>query len=193
MLDGLTDLQMEDDTIVVLLGDHGWSLGEHTLWNKHSLFDIALRTPLIIRAPAHASSRVDSVVSFLDLFPTLTELTGLPAPADLDGVSLAAALDDADATVRAAAISRWYDGASVRTDRFRYTDWRDESGGVKARMLYDLETDPDETINVSEEPRYAGTVEELAALITQDQSGDSWSQLVRDFVENRDAAQNPVE
>ena len=193
VLDSLTDLGLDDNTIVILLGDHGWSLGEHTLWNKHALFDIALRTPLIIRAPDRASSRVHAVVSFLDLFPTLSDLTGLPSPGGLDGVSLAPALDDPQAVVRTAAISRWYDGASVRTSRFRYTVWRDESGTVNARMLFDLDVDPDETRNVSEESGYQGVVAELGELIAQDRSGHSWSQVVRNFVENRDGAQRPIE
>ena len=193
VLDGLTDLGLQDNTIVLLLGDHGWNLGEHTMWNKHTLFDIALRTPLIVRAPDRASSRVSSVVSFLDLFPTLTDLTGLPSPGGLDGVSLAPVLDDFHAVVRTAAISRWYDGASVRTSRFRYTDWRDESGTVKARMLFDLDVDPDETRSVSEESGYQEVVAELSALITEDQSGHPWSPRVRNFVETRDGAQSPSE
>ena len=193
VLDSLTDLGLEDNTIVILLGDHGWNLGEHTMWSKHTLFDVALRTPLIIRAPDRASSRVSAVVSLLDLFPTLMDLTGLPSPGGLDGVSLAPVLDDPHAMVRTAAISRWYDGASVRTSRFRYTDWRDESGTVKARMLFDLDVDRDETRNVSEESGYQDVVAELGALITEDESGHSWAQLVRDFVETRDGTQSPVE
>ena len=134
-----------------------------------------------------------AVVSFLDLFPTLSDLTGLPSPGGLDGVSLAPALDDPQAVARTAAISRWYDGASVRTSRFRYTDWRDESGTVNARMLFDLDVDPDETRNVSEESGYQGVVAELGELIAQDRSGHPWSQVVRNFVENRDGAQRAIE
>ncbi|MGI9259628.1 MAG: sulfatase [Gammaproteobacteria bacterium] len=188
VLDGVSDLGLEEDTIVLLLGDHGWSLGEHTQWNKNSLFDIALRTPLIVRVPGRASSRVNAIVSLLDLFPSLTELTGLPTPGDLDGVSLVPALDDPDAAVRTAVLSRWYDGASVRSDRFRYSDWRDESGAIKARMLFDLEADPEETRNVAEESEYKSTVAELSKLITDDRSGLSWSPIVRNFVGNRDGA-----
>ena len=81
----------------------------------------------------------------------------------------------------------------MRTSRFRYTDWRDESGTVNARMLFDLDVDPDETRNVSEESEYRGVVAELGELIAEDRSGHSWSQVVRNFVENRDGVQRPVE
>jgi arylsulfatase A-like enzyme len=193
VLDALTEYGLEDETIVVLLGDHGWSLGEHTMWNKHTLFDIALRTPLIIRAPNRASSRSSAVVSLLDVFPTLTEVTGLPAPGDLDGVSLAPILDDPQEAVRTASISRWFDGASVRTNRFRYTDWRDDSGIVTARMLFDLRVDPNETKNVAEEDGYDEVVAELGALITEDESAHPWSPLVWQHVEARDGVQTADE
>ena len=193
VLDGLTELGLEDDTIVVFFGDHGWNLGEHTLWNKHTLFDVALRTPLIVRAPDYPSGRIDAVASLLDVFPTLTDLAGLPRPAGLDGVSLEPTLGESTAVVRTAAISRWFDGASVRTDRFRYTDWRDESGAVSARMLFDLDADPDETKNVAEERVYRQVVAELSELITADESGYPWSPLVRDFVDARDASRRSAE
>jgi arylsulfatase A-like enzyme len=186
----LRDLGLEDDTIVVLFGDNGMNLGDHTLWGKNALFDMTLRTPLLIRAPGHARIRVESVASLLDIFPTLMDLAGLPKPAGLDGVSLAPVLNDPTEVVRTAAISRWFDGATVRTQRYRYTDWRDESGNIKARMLSDLDVDPDETRNVSEEAEYTEVVEELSALITADRSGGSWAPRVRDFVTARDAAQN---
>tara|TARA_B110000196_G_scaffold167671_1_gene144067 strand:+ start:45 stop:890 length:846 start_codon:yes stop_codon:yes gene_type:complete len=193
VLKALTDFELEDETIVVLLGDHGWSLGEHTMWNKHALFDIALRTPLIIRAPNHLSSRNNVVVSLLDLFPTLTDLSGLPLPKNLDGVSLVPILSNPQVGVRTAAISRWFDGASARTNQFRYTDWRDESGEIEARMLFDLSNDPGETRNVAEEDRYKDVVFELSTFITSDDSGHPWSPIVRDHVKVRKNIQTVVE
>lgn len=190
VLDALHDLGLEDDTIVVLFGDNGMNLGDHSMWGKNTLFDITLRTPLIIRAPGHASIPVKSVASLLDIFPTLTDLVGLPRPAGLDGVSLAPLLNNPTEAVRTAAISRWFDSASVRTQRYRYTDWRNELGNIMARMLTDLDVDPDETRNVAEEAEYSKVVEELSALITADQSGGSWAPRVRDFVADRDGAQN---
>ena len=193
VLDALGDLGLEEDTIVVLFGDNGMNLGDHTLWGKNALFDMTLRMPLLIRVPGYASSRVESVASLLDVFPTLTDLAGLPKPAELDGVSLAPVLSDPTEVVRMAAISRWFDGASVRTRHHRYTDWRDESDNIKARMLYDLEVDPDETRNVSEEVEYTEMVEELSALITADKSGAPWAPRVREFVVARDGARNSAE
>ena len=190
VLDALQDLGLEDDTIVVLFGDNGMNLGDYSMWGKNTLFDITLRTPLIIRAPGHASTPVKSIVSLLDIFPTLTDLAGLPRPAGLDGMSLAPLLNDPTQAVRTAAISRWFDSASVRTQRYRYTDWRDEPGNIMARMLTDLDVDPEETRNIAEEAKYSEVVEELSALITADQSGAPWAPRVRDFVIDRDSTQN---
>lgn len=193
VLSALSALELDDDTVVVLLGDHGWNLGDHTMWNKHTLFDVALRTPLIIRAPNMMTAHSDAIVSLLDLFPTLATLAGLPAPEELDGVSLIPVLSNPDAEVREAAISRYFDGASVRTQRFRYSDWRNEQGRVTARMLYDLEVDPDETINVAEEGSYEQIVNELSALITADRSGQPWSPRVPEHIEWRESLQSPGE
>lgn len=188
VLTALNDLGLEDDTVVVLFGDNGMNLGDHTLWGKNALFDITLKTPLLIRAPGYASTRVGSIVSLLDIFPTLTDLAGLPEPAGLDGVSLAPLLSNSQQAVRRAAISRWFDSASVRTQRYRYTDWRDESGKIMARMLTDLDVDPNETRNVAEDAGYRETAEELSELITNDQSGGPWAARVQDFVTARDSA-----
>ncbi|MFL2546809.1 MAG: sulfatase [Candidatus Rariloculaceae bacterium] len=185
VLSALSDSGLDENTIVVLSGDHGWNLGDHTIWNKHTLFDIALRTPLIIRTPDNSSARSNAIASLLDLFPTLADLAGLPEPSDVDGVSLAPVLADPSIDIREAAISRYFDGASVRTHRYRYSDWRDEAGSVTARMLYDLAVDPDETINISEKAEYTGVVEELSALITADDSGKPWSPRIPPYVELR--------
>lgn len=189
VLTALSALGLEDDTIVVLLGDNGMNLGDHTLWGKNALFDITLKTPLLIRAPGYKSARIGSIVSLLDIFPTLTDLVGLPEPAGLDGLSLAPLLSNSTDAVRTAAISRWFDSATVRTQRYRYTDWRDESGNIVAKMLTDLAVDPNEMRNVAEEASYAEVVEELSGLITADQSGLHWAPRVQDFVTARDSAQ----
>ncbi len=149
VLDALEEHGLADTSIVVLVGDHGWSLGEHTMWTKHSLFDVTLRTPMIIRDPNRDNGRINAVTDFLDIFPTLTELAGLPTPTRLDGASLVPTLEDPTRTVKPASFSRWFDGESVRTARYRYTEWRDEAVAFGARMLYDLSIYTEELRNVS--------------------------------------------
>ena len=161
VLDALDELGLADDTIVVLVGDHGFLLGDHGMWTKHANFDLALRTPLVIRAPGAARGAAsDAIVEGLDLVPTLLELTGVAAPADLDGLSLTPLLDDPRGAGKGFAVSLWtsaisldpgpWFGESIRTGRWLYTEWRDRDGSLRARMLYDHETDPDETVNVAE-------------------------------------------
>ena len=139
VLDALEEHGLADDTIVVLVGDHGWNLGEHTMWTKHSLFDVTLRTPMILRDPNRKDGRVST-------------------------------LDDPTRTIKPASFSRWIDGESVRTARFRYTEWRDEAGEMTASMLYDLTIDPEETRNVAEVSAYEGVVLELSARISANDS-----------------------
>ncbi len=179
VLDALEEHGLADTSIVVLVGDHGWSLGEHTMWTKHSLFDVTLRTPMIIRDPNRDNGRINAVTDFLDIFPTLTELAGLPTPTRLDGASLVPTLEDPTRTVKPASFSRWFDGESVRTARFRYTEWRDEADEVGARMLYDLSIDPEETRNVAEVSTYQEVVLELSARITANDSNSPWSPSLR--------------
>ena len=179
VLDALEEHGLADETIVVLVGDHGWNLGEHTMWTKHSLFDVTLRAPMIIRDPNRANGRINVVTDFLDVFPTLTELAGLPTPPGLDGTSLVPTLDDPTRTAKPASFSRWFDGESVRTARFRYTEWRDEAGEVTARMLYDLSIDPEETRNVAEVSEYEDVVLELSTRITAHDSNSPWSPSLR--------------
>jgi arylsulfatase A-like enzyme len=185
VLGALEDNGLADNTIVMLIGDHGWNLGEQTMWTKMNLFDIALHTPMIIRDPSRASGRAAAITDFLDIFPTLVELAGLPAVDELDGVSLVPVLEDPSRTVKTASFSRWFDGESVRTERYRYTEWRSEEGEITDRMLFDLSLDPNETRSVAEEGAYADVVRELSALITADESFVEWSPIVRRNVANR--------
>lgn len=161
VLDALDELGLADDTIVVLTGDHGYLLGDHGMWTKHANFDLALRTPLVIRAPGAArGAATDEIVESLDLAPTILELAGVTAPADLGGLSLTPLLDDPRAPGKGFAVSQWtsaisldpgpWFGESIRTGRWLYTEWRDRDGSLHARMLYDHETDPGETTNVAE-------------------------------------------
>ena len=159
----LDRLGLADNTIVVLWGDHGWSLGEHGLWAKHSTFNVANQIPLIVRAPGVQKGRVaQGLVESVDIYPSIVELAGLPLPAHLQGDSFKPMLDDPDVVVKDAVFPRWKNADSIRTDRFYYTEWRNKQGKVTARMLYDHQNDPQENNNVAEQPEYGIIRSELS-------------------------------
>ncbi len=165
VLDELERLGLAENTVVVLWGDHGYSLGEHGLWVKHSLFDLATRVPLIVRAPGAKAGVAHGLVESAGLYPTLVELAGLEPPDHLQGTSFAAAVRDPAAATQRAVYPRWQRGDSIRTDRYYYTEWRDDQGRVEARMLYDHLEDPGEQHNVAEDPDYSLVVFELSGLL----------------------------
>lgn len=170
VLDALDELGMREDTIVVLCGDHGYNLGEHSLFCKHTNFHHALQVPLIIDAPgAPDGARTRALVEYVDLYPTLAELTGLEPPeGQLQGNSLTPLLKDPNAAWKDFVISKYYNGISIRTDRFLYTEWqRQEDGVAYGRMLFDLKEDPLEKHNLAEDPAYAETVRELSEKLRQ--------------------------
>jgi iduronate 2-sulfatase len=177
VLDELERLGLSDRTIVVLWSDHGLHLGEHGLWSKTTCFELDTRVPLIIATPDHPrGQRTKALVELVDLYPTLAELCELPAPADLEGLSLRPLLEEPAATVKSAAFSqhprppycRGADpqimGYSIRADRYRYTEWLDfKSGQLVARELYDHQADPRETVNVVDRQENVAVVDNLAA------------------------------
>ena len=168
LLDMLEELNLKDNTIVVLLGDHGWNLGEHTLWAKHCSFNTSLRAPIIISVPGMTKNRTsDSLTEFIDIFPTLCDLTGLKKPVQLQGKSLMPALKNHEIHIKDAAFSRYHDADSIRTDRYLYTEWTDDDGKCYARMLYDHQNDPDENVNIAEHPDMAKLVNKLKKKLDQ--------------------------
>jgi len=168
-LAALERLGVAERTIVVFLGDHGWSLGEHTHWQKMSLMEESVRAPLIIAAPgARGAGRPSrALVEFVDLYPTLADLCGLEPPGDLEGVSLAPVLDDPDSSVKSAAYSQVeYEesiyGRTVRTDHYRYIRWQGDGGGEE---LYDHDRDPGEFTNLASSPAHRSALERHRALL----------------------------
>jgi arylsulfatase A-like enzyme len=158
LLDELDRLGLRDNTIVMLWGDHGWQLGEHSLWCKHALFTTSLNAPLIISAPGfEGMQRTVSLVEFVDIYPTLCELAGLELPPHLQGKSLVPLLKAPAEPFKEAVFGRYHGGEAVRMGRYLYAEWT--SGG---RMLYDHSRDPDENINVANNPEYGEIVEKMA-------------------------------
>ncbi len=164
LLDALERLGLADNTIVVFWSDHGYHVGDHGLWKKQSLYDRSARSPLIIAAPGQRTPGGASprTVELLDLYATLADLCSLPKPAHVDGQSLRPLLDQPDAPWDRPAFTQvWrgrFSGHSLRTERYRYTEWDNGQAGAE---LYDYEADPAEARNVVEDPRYAQTVASL--------------------------------
>ena len=163
LLDALEKNGLAENTIVVFTSDHGYHMGEHGHYQKMSLFENAARVPLIIAAPGMkaAGKSNTSPVEMIDFYPTLAELAGLTPPHNLSGVSQASVLSDASASPRTAALSQCMGGYSLRTARYRYTEWGvDGSGGNE---LYDHQTDPQEMVNLAGSDKQATLVAELSA------------------------------
>jgi iduronate 2-sulfatase len=161
VLDALDRLGLSESTVVVFTSDHGYHLGDHGLWQKMSLFERCARVPLIIAPPRSSVRGVGArgLAELVDLYPTLAGLAGLQPP-PLDGVSLAPMLENPATTVKDAAFTQLQNGLSIRTDRWRYSEW-DE--GREAAVLFDLQTDPGESKNLAQDPAHAATVSELKA------------------------------
>jgi arylsulfatase A-like enzyme len=154
LLDELDRLDLADNTIVVLWGDHGWNLGEHTLWCKHSCYETSLQIPLIVRAPGvKGGQRRSSIVESIDVYPSLCDLAGLTMPEHLQGRSLATLMKEPDSEWKSAAVGRYRNRDTIRTDAFRFTEYTNAKGKLISRMLYDHDADPDENVNVSESRR----------------------------------------
>jgi iduronate 2-sulfatase len=176
ILDALEKEGLVENTIIVLWGDHGWQLGEHGLWHKHTNFELAARAPLLISMPGQkaAGRKSASLAEFIDIYPTLADACGLPKPKDVDGVSLRPILDDADAKVRPVAISQYprsdagktLMGYSIRDDRWRLVLWRDrKDNSIHATELYDEANDPHETVNVATKAEHAEVIARLSQFL----------------------------
>lgn len=184
----LDSLGLSKNTIIILWGDHGWHLGDHNLWCKHTNFEQATHAPLLISAPGINPSKTKSQTEFVDIFPTLCELSGLEIPAQLDGKSLVPVMKNPNTSVKGFSVSQyprtlnkldterlgWSDGQfmgySIRTNQFRYTIWLKDSyrsykpfskNLVVATELYDYAKDPNETINVVDLKEYALVTKDL--------------------------------
>ncbi len=168
LLDELGRLKLMENTIIVLWGDHGWKLGEHNAWCKHSNFENDANAPLIIRAPGQKSpgGKTQALVEFVDIYPTLCDLAKLSKPGHLEGASAAPLLDRPEQEWKPAAFSQYprgnVMGYTMKTDRYRFTAWKDKkTGKVLASELYDHETDPAENENIAGNANQAELVARL--------------------------------
>jgi len=157
----------------VLWGDHGWKLGEHGMWCKHTNFELDTRVPMIVSAPGFRGGlRTRALCEFVDIYPSLAELCGLPLPDHLEGTSFVPLMKDPARPWKTAAFSQYprrqgktgIMGYSMRTDRYRLTLWQKRKGGqVVATELYDHQKDPAENVNVAAAPENAHLLKKLTA------------------------------
>jgi uncharacterized sulfatase len=168
LLDTMDRLKLWDNTVVVFWSDHGYHLGEHGLWMKQSLFEESTRVPLVIIAPGAKGNgqACPRTVEFVDLYPTLADLAGLTPPKNLEGASLRPLLENPHAPWDRPAYTQvqrsGFPGYSVRTERWRYTEWDDGKQGVQ---LYDHDADPTELHNLAGDPKSADVLASMKALM----------------------------
>lgn len=186
LLDELDELGLRENTIVVLWGDHGWKLGEHGMWCKHTNFELDARVPLIISAPGMKANgqKTRALTELVDLYPTLCELCNLEQPEHLQGKSMVPLLNTPDLKWKDAVFTQYPSGGhswgrhknrpysvavmgySMRTDKYRYTEWiKTKDNTVIARELYNHKNDPDENINVVDKPEHAVLVTSLSEML----------------------------
>jgi len=177
LLSRLDQLGLTESTIVVLWGDHGWHLGDHGMWCKHSNYEQATRIPVIVSAPGKAQGAASkSMIESVDIYPTLCELAGIDTPSMLDGKSFAGVLDKPSQSHRDHTIQVYPRskqgvgqvlGRSIRTDRYRLVQWKawDAPEQSSDWELYDYQTDPLETKNLADqEPQVVASMRELLAI-----------------------------
>jgi iduronate 2-sulfatase len=175
LMEALRENGLEENTVVVVCGVHGFKLGDHGLWSKHTNFEVDTRVPLIVRAPGRmpASVRTDALVELTDLYPTLCSLASIPVPSQCEGSDLAELFrKDASVPWRSVARSQFKRdrktggdivGYSIRTNTHRYNEWRNiETGRVVASELYDHRADPDENVNLASDQQTAALRAELS-------------------------------
>ncbi len=185
VLTELEKLKLRENTIIILWGDHGWKLGEHGMWCKHTPFELDCRVPMIISVPdsSSAGKRITSFAEYVDIYPTLCELCGLELPEHLQGDSLVPVIKNPDKPGKTAAYTQWpkshrtdpekvITGYSVKTKSYRYTEWtRNSSGEVLAKELYNHENDPNENINIADYTENQAVVDRMSKLLD---GGKGW-------------------
>ena len=165
VLDALDELGLANNTIVVLLGDHGWHLGEHNFLGKHNLMDRSTHVPLIVRVPGLKKGKTKSMVEFVDLYPTLCELCHLPIPKNqLDGTSFVPILTNLKAKIKDQVYIQWEGGDNAVSNRYNYAEWKQKEK-IHSRMLFDHHIDPEENKNRVNERKYRSEINKLSSFL----------------------------
>jgi len=172
VIDELNASGLAENTIIVLWGDHGWNLGEHMLWCKHCNFETSLRTPLLVIVPQVTTGKsTDSIVEFIDIYPSLCELAGIELPNHLEGESFVSLMNGGKRK-KDYAISKFADGITLVKGDYFYTEWTDKEGVAENRMLFNQSTDPMELDNLAEKPEFQSIVDQMATELHQNWGKD---------------------
>ena len=170
ILSELDALGLREDTVVMLISDHGWHLGDQNHWGKSTNYERSNHAPMIVSASGYQpAQRTRALVEYVDIFPTLCELSGLSVPTYLEGNSLVPLLEDPDRVWKSAVFSQYprgyprakFEGYTIRTDRFHYIEWRELDGSIKGHELYDHKLDSNESVNRASDPLYRDVIEDL--------------------------------
>ncbi len=177
LMNALKQNGLDKNTIVVFWGDHGYQLGEHGIYGKHTNFEMAVRSPLIIYIPGvPGGKRITKLTEFVDIYPTLCDLAGLPQPDHLQGISFKPLIEDPDLKWKSAAFSQYlhdqHMGHSIRTEQYRFTHWVDQTTGeLKGVELYDYQSDLNEEINLAGCTSYDSIARELEQILNKGWNG----------------------
>lgn len=187
LLDGLNENGLDENTIVILWGDHGWKLGEHGMWCKHTQFELDNHVPMLIKTPGQKikGAKTEALVEFVDIYPSLCELAGIEIPDHVQGKSFVPVVNNPDIKWKEGALSYWplgrtnpemlIMGYTIQTHRYRYTEWIKESTGeLMARDLFDHQTDSDENFNISNNPENKKLMDDLSKLLAR---GKGWKNI----------------
>jgi iduronate 2-sulfatase len=158
IMSSLSELGLAENTVVMLIGDHGWHLGEHNLWSKHNLLHNAIHSPMLLKIPNGPSNkRISELTEFVDIYPTLTKLANIDLPLEveetLEGSSLIPLINNSVANWKNAAFCRFENGETIITKEYTYTEYIKQDGRIE-RMMYNLKNDPEENINLAIDPQY---------------------------------------
>jgi iduronate 2-sulfatase len=187
LMQHLKDLKIDQNTIVIIWGDHGWKLGEHNGWCKQTNYNIDIHVPMIVYSPNQANPGAETweITELIDMFPSLCDLAGIPSPDYLQGISFVPLIKDPTTKWKSAAFSQFhrrpkvtpdggrYMGYSIRTKNYHYVEWyywdndNERLGDFVTAELYDSSKDPDENVNVAKDKSYSTVVIELSGLLKE--------------------------
>ena len=167
VIDKLKETRLIENTIIIFISDHGYHLGEHGHWQKQTLFENSTRVPLIIATPnlSNKGSKSESPVELVDIYPTLMDLTGIKIPTNVVGKSLKPILENKDFSTRGSSFTKWRNGYSIKTKRYRITKWG--KNGELGYELYDHNYDKSELNNLASHNEYIEVMDSLKIILNQ--------------------------